>query len=438
MGTAYMRKNNGWRIFVFDALGFLCYTFFKFLGLYCSITFEAEENVMFTDIRTSNGDVKAGLLLQPFLSAKNMSQTAEIKPDVCLSVLEATNNPIHIRDMLQCVAQLPASKIKEFQNVILATFTNREQPNDIVVLGKKLAVAGKFERAFNQALKPHDGDYLMSAEEKIKKYALTLAEIDGKELPQERNLLFLAKHTCLREVPHLSGELDFSKCSYASLQYCDLKAVENVLLPKDGAVNFTGSKNLPKNLDVSKCADVVLEGCDLAKLANLHFADGAAVDLLMAQNLPEDLDVSSCAKVDMSYCDLSKLKELTFRDNALVYMQHVKQMPPKLDLSKVKMADMAGCDFEHVVSVTWAHDMVLFLDEAKKLPDKLDFSKCSTVSLRNTDMSRVKEVVFKNKEQMRKSHWKPQRNWSGNLRFEHEDTPQKTSFLQKVKSFWGR
>lgn len=391
---------------------------------------------MFTDIQTSNGDIKAEVLLQPFL--KKTDAVVEITPDVCFSVLKNTNAPSHIKSMLQCVARLAPAKTKDFKEVILATFTNREQPNDILLLGKKLAVAGKFERAFNQALKPCDGDYLLSAEEKIKKTALTLPQFIGVSLPDGEDLLFLAKNVHLREVPHLKGQLDFSKCRYVSLQRCDLKAVKKIVLPKNAAVNLTECRNLPNDLDISSCCDLVMEGCNLAELKKLVFADGAAVDLLMAQNLPHDLDVSRCAKIDLSYCDLTNLSQLKFRSNALVYMQYVKQLPRKLDLTNAKMADMTGCDFKNVETVTWADNMVLFLDEAKKLPRRLDFSKCDSVSLRNTDLSAVHEVVFKNKEQMRKSHWKPGRNWNGVVRFEFDDVAEKNSFLRKMKNLLVR
>lgn len=390
---------------------------------------------MFLDIQTSHGGVKADLLLQPFMNEKD---AAQITPDVCGAVLEASNDPKHIKSMLQCIARLEPHKIKDFKEVVLAAFFNREQPNDILVLAKKLAVSGKFERAFNQAILPRDGDYLMSDAEVIKKTAVTKATYIEKDLPLGDKLLFTAKYVQLREVPNLQGELDFSHCAHVALQDSDLKEVRKIVLAPKGAANFMGCRHLPKDLDVSECADLVMEGCRLKEMENLRFADGASVDLLMADGLPRDLDVSRCAKIDLSYCDLADFDNLKFRSDAMVYMQHVKYMPEKINFSGVAMADLSGSDFKRVRDISWADDMVLFLDEVKNLPEQLDFSKCSSVSLRNADMSGVAEVVFKNKEQMRKSHWKPHQNWRGVVRFEQEDEPAQQTFFQKVKNMFGR
>ena len=106
---------------------------------------------------------------------------------------------------------------------------------------------------------------------------------------------------------------------------------------------------------------------------NLKFKEGARVNFCEATNLPKDLDVSMCDEVDLRCCDLEGI-DLKFREGAKVSL--------------------------------WG---------AKNLPKDLDVSMCDKVDMEYTDISKVKELKFKNEEQMWKSQVKIPEGWGGKV-----------------------
>ena len=157
--------------------------------------------------------------------------------------------------------------------------------------------------------------------------------------------------------------------------------------------------NLPKYLDFSMCDEVNLSNCNLCGMSHLRFKNGAKVDLSFAKNLPKHLDVSPCAEVDLTECDLQGQPNLRFKEG-----------------SKVDLRD------------------------AYNLQGNLDFSMCSEVNLTGCRFGTVKELIFKNREQMEKSGAELPYEWKGKLVFtdEQQQEPLALGLAMTAKANGGR
>ena len=119
---------------------------------------------MFVDIKDFKSAIAVENMLTPYkkgLVIKGIRQPKQkITPDVCWEVLKSTNYKRNILDMLNCIKELPVEEQVLFKDVVLACFDNREQPSNIIVLGKKMAVAGDYEAELGEICKIHEGLYL--------------------------------------------------------------------------------------------------------------------------------------------------------------------------------------------------------------------------------------------------------------------------------------
>ena len=77
-------------------------------------------------------------------------------PEKARAIVDITNAPPFMRDLLKLIAAFPKEKQGQFKDVVLTVFDKerdwRDQPSEIVLLGKKLAVSGGYEKELNQVL----------------------------------------------------------------------------------------------------------------------------------------------------------------------------------------------------------------------------------------------------------------------------------------------
>ena len=77
-------------------------------------------------------------------------------PEKTRAIVDITNAPPFMRDLLKLIAAFPKEKQGQFKDVVLTVFDKerdwRDQPSEIVLLGKKLAVSGGYEKELNQVL----------------------------------------------------------------------------------------------------------------------------------------------------------------------------------------------------------------------------------------------------------------------------------------------
>ncbi len=344
---------------------------------------------MFVDITDFKGAIEVENMLRAYKRGE-----MKITPEVCFEVLEATNYKRNIRDMLECVAQLPVAEQAGFKDVVLSTFDNREQPNEVLILGKKLAVAGGYEATLGEAAKIKDGDYLKSAVN-VDKWFITAEENwYNKRLPICRKMMFIGKKPNLSVSDNLPEELDVSRCDEVALSNCNLAPFKNLRF-KAGARVDLSSAWLPEDLNVSMCDEVDLGACDLAEIKNLKFKEGARVNLGGIKNLPKNLDVSMCDVVSLCASDLASVKNLRFKAGAKVNLREAKNLPEDLDVSMCDEVKLVGCDLAEIKNLKFKEGAIVNLCDANNLPEDLDVSMCDEVILSYCNLASVKNLKFK-------------------------------------------
>ena len=361
---------------------------------------------MFVDIEDYKSPLKVEIILTPYKRGrlapdkKTYLPKEPITPDICWEVLRSTNAPRNIKDMLQCIADLPSFEQARFKDIVLSTFTQREQPNtqphNIVLLGRKLAQASGYEAELVEAQKIKKGLFLSSAPYVDKSFVTFGNTFCNNDFSAYDRVVFLTSEKIqFYDSVKFSKKLELLNSSNVDLSGCDLNGVQSISF-KDGAViNLSHAENIPPNLDFSHCSDVKLSHCDLSNQPNLSFKDGAIVDLNGAQNLPHNLDFSHCSEVDLSGCDLSGQLNLRFNDGAIVDLDGAQNLPPQLDFSHCSEVDLSGCDLSGQPNLAFKDGAIADLHGAQNLPPQLDFSHCSEVDLSGCDLSGQLNLAFK-------------------------------------------
>ena len=112
-------------------------------------------------------------------------------PEKARAIVDITNAPPFMRDLLKLIAAFPKEEQEQFKDVVLTVFDKerdwRDQPNEIVVLGKKLAVSGGYEAELNEELHLNGGQVLRSGHDE--KYRRTDKEDAAKSMSASRQTL---------------------------------------------------------------------------------------------------------------------------------------------------------------------------------------------------------------------------------------------------------
>ena len=112
-------------------------------------------------------------------------------PEKARAIVDITNAPPFMRDLLKIIAAFPKEEQGQFKDVVLTVFDKerdwRDQPNEIVVLGKKLAVSGGYEAELNEELHLNGGQILRSGHDE--KYRRTDKEDAAKSMSASRQTL---------------------------------------------------------------------------------------------------------------------------------------------------------------------------------------------------------------------------------------------------------
>lgn len=154
---------------------------------------------MFVAIENFKSAIAVENILTPYKKGrladdkKSRLPKEKITPEVCLEILESTNYARNIKDMLLCIAELPQSEHAQFKDVIFSTFFKRQQPREIWLLAKKLAVSGGYENRFIWISRAKDGEILLS--DAKKSYGYLTSERDLRYI----NIGNYEKLICLSE-----------------------------------------------------------------------------------------------------------------------------------------------------------------------------------------------------------------------------------------------
>ena len=83
-------------------------------------------------------------------------------PEKARAIIAVTNDKIFMRDLLKLIAAFPKDEQGQFKSVVLEVFnperSSRPQPAEVIVLGKKLAVSGGYEKELNRVLQGQGGN----------------------------------------------------------------------------------------------------------------------------------------------------------------------------------------------------------------------------------------------------------------------------------------
>ena len=370
---------------------------------------------MFVDIESFKGAIGVENILMPYKKGrlspdkKTRLPKEHITPDVCWQILKSTNNPVNIQHMLECIAELPASEQAHFKEVVLATFSNREQPNkqpyNIVLLGKKLAAASGYEAELADAQKLNEGVFLLSAPKLDKVFVClgnSFSDVDFSAY--DKVIFFNSEKIEFGENVKFPRNVEFPNSLDVSFLFynkdndlcgCDLSEIQSIFF-KDGAkVDLTCAKNLPPQLDVSTCSDVNLSRCNLLKMVNLRFKEGAKVNLSSIKTLSQNLDVSMCSEVNFSRCNLLRMVNLRFKEGAKVDFSLATSLPPNLDVSMCADVNLSKCKLLGTGKLLFHEGAKVDFSSAKCLPAHLDVSMCADVNLSNCDLYQLSNLRFK-------------------------------------------
>ena len=77
-------------------------------------------------------------------------------PEKARAIVDITNAPPFMRDLLKLIAACPKEEQGQFKDVVLTVFDKerdwRDQPAEVIIWGKKLAVSGGYEAELNEVL----------------------------------------------------------------------------------------------------------------------------------------------------------------------------------------------------------------------------------------------------------------------------------------------
>ena len=108
-------------------------------------------------------------------------------PEQAKRILSVTNYAPFMRDTLKLIAAFPKDEQCRFKDVVLAMFEAREQPIEVKILGKKLAISGGYETELNEELRPKEGQVLRSGHDE--KYRWIDKEEAAKSMSASRQTL---------------------------------------------------------------------------------------------------------------------------------------------------------------------------------------------------------------------------------------------------------
>ena len=310
---------------------------------------------MFVDIKDFKSALAVENILTPYKKGR-LSQDKKtrlpkehITPDVCMEVLKSTNYARNIKDMLLCIAELPAHEQAQFKDVILAVFDNREQPKEVMNLGKKLLGYSADDRDFELEY-GHGLVYFLSAAERMW-CACVHDGLSERPLPPHDKWIFLT--------------------------HADMKINPTFQDPADLVVE------VPPLVEVPNSEKISFASCDIHKLRKVQTKESATVSFVGAKNYPQELDVSGCAEVCVPYDDATMFQNWKYKPDALTFVAHLQDFYGPKDFTGFGGVKLLGCSFAGKESDKWGfpEGCKVLVSDIKLQGDMFDFSKCREVEI---------------------------------------------------------
>ena len=361
---------------------------------------------MFVGIEDYKGAIAVENILTPYKKGrlapdkKTRLPKEPITPEVCMEVLRSTNYARNIKDMLECIADLPKAQQAQFKDVVLATFSNREQPSDVLFLGKKLAYVSGYTKEFYAVKELKAGDFIASAVKPAKSY-LHLKGLGHlpEDLSEYEELVCRGGSPEFVYVKKMPKTLKFENCMTARLDANALEGVENIVCHKVDTLSLKGRQWYEKGggeaLKRLECAD-----CDFITLENITFAQSPAVEISGCNNLalrwlknfsqPEVFDGMAYVMLnEIEFADLKKPLKFHNIDGLQI---HKSYLPETVEFENVQSL-VSNADFEATKTVNFNNMQKLDLSSAKNLPDVV-VEGGKYVELNHAEFRSDSKVVF--------------------------------------------
>lgn len=389
---------------------------------------------MFVDIVDSKGAIAVENILTPYKKGRLSSDKKTRLPkepitvDVCMEILKSTNYARNIKDMLRCIAELPEDEQAPFKDVVLAVFDKREQPNDVLVLGKKLAAAHGFEEALGEVvLQDEDQEYLASSPFRVWTYRTQSSDIRGCfSLGAYDRLLCLSDKSILlgtdpqdsqysqySEAPQMPAIIEAPNSRVVILDDCNSAKLRKISLKEGGGLYLRHLKPWPQELDVLQCAQVHLDMGDFPTADWKYKPDalclqtiGQFYDRNRGASFDGVVDLSAYGGVILAHGNYGADTKFVFRDGARVKLydfvheegeqvQDLRMLPDGLDVSNCSQVEIEYDDISNLKNLRFRDGAKVSLTKAHKLPDNLDFSQCDEVNLEGCDLANQPNLRFK-------------------------------------------
>ncbi len=393
---------------------------------------------MFVDVTDFKSAIAVENILTPYKKGrlsddkKTRLPKEHITPDVCMEVLKSTNYARNIKDMLQCVAELSASEQAQFKEVVLATFSNREQPDDVFEIAEKLAQnSGYLPELYAEPDKIYDGRFLYSANF-LKEAISTTQETMKPEWEKCGKITFYGKCAKIINQTNFPPYMEFFQTDNVNLENSDLRDVKSIYFREaKNEVHLEKLQNLAASLTFDNVFHLALLDIDFSKCSDVNFLNLHDVSIHDAKGLPEVLDVSTVRAVNIYHVDLMSVQQfklnskhsglsifrssnlpdnmvvqnvemlefvrsswrdaqnLTLKNIGKVNFDDAFHLPKNIKLQKVSDAYFPKTDFGDVKSLWCEKTTVADLSDAQNLPQQIVFKDCESVSLRHCDLTPV-------------------------------------------------
>ena len=335
---------------------------------------------MFVDIENFKSAIAVENILTPYKKGRMIDGQRQpkekITPQVCMEVLQSTNYARNIKDMLNCIAELPASEQAQFKDVVLAAFSNREQPNDVLFLGKKLAYVSGYTKEFYAVKELKEGDFIASAVKPAKSY-LHLKGLGHlpEDLSDYEELICRGGSPEFAYVKKMPQTLKLENCMTARLDANALDGVENIVCRKVDTLSLKGRQWYEEGggeaLKRLECTD-----CDFVKLENITFAQPPMVKISGCNNLalrwlknfsqPEVFDGLSYATLnEIQFADIKKPLKFHNIDGLQINKSY---LPETVEFENVR-SFVSDANYDATQVLTFKNMLKLDFAEAKNLPD---------------------------------------------------------------------
>ena len=127
---------------------------------------------------------------------------------------------------------------------MLATFTQREQPQAILDLGKKLAVANGFEKELDVARKIKEGEFLLSSSKLSRGLMTRETQLSDKDFSSYDKLKALAMDVYFHGDGKLPQILEFPNAQLIDLSWCNMQGVRKITANEQTQICLDSSWNL--------------------------------------------------------------------------------------------------------------------------------------------------------------------------------------------------